>query len=116
MLDLLEKRTTERINHVSPVRYSIDGQKESRAAVMYNLSNSGLYMELKFPPPKLGANLLIEVLEYDLEDDTWLPSPRRKAQTCYYAKVVWKKNLPDSPTADYGIGLCYLQTSTLSPE
>lgn len=73
---------------------------------MINYSSTGMYLELDYPPPKLGANLLIEVL--DQEDAVQDPMIEYQyPKTCYYAKVIWKKNLPNS-NAEYGVGLRYL--------
>ena len=105
-----DQRKTSRVPQKATVRYSVGGQEEYRPARMFNYSNTGMYLEISFPPPKLGASLLIEVLEGD-DSETWLDAESPKA--CYYAKVIWKRNLPDSP-AGYGVGLRYL--SMASPE
>lgn len=99
-----EQRKKGRVPHQAVVRYSVGGMEEYQPARMFNFSSTGMYLELRFPPPKLGANLLIEVLE-DGDDEMWGDEnvPRR----CYYAKVIWKKNLPESDR-HYGVGLRYL--------
>lgn len=102
-----DQRQTGRIPHEAHVRYSVGGQDEYRPAKMFNVSNTGMYLELTFPPPKLGANLLIEVIE-DEPAATWVRENPPRA--CYYAKVIWKRNLPDSE-ARYGVGLRYLSMS-----
>jgi hypothetical protein len=99
-----DQRQTGRIPHEAHVRYSVGGQDEYRPAKMFNVSNTGMYLELTFPPPKLGANLLIE----DEPAATWVRENPPRA--CYYAKVIWKRNLPDSE-ARYGVGLRYLSMS-----
>lgn len=99
-----EQRKTGRVPHEAIVRYSIGGQDESYPARMFNYSTSGMYLELQFPPPKLGANLLIEVL-LDDGNESW--NDEYAPRTCYYAKVIWKKNLPESDR-HYGVGLRYL--------
>ncbi len=109
MSELSEKRANQRIPHVARIRYCSGEEGEYRQARMFNYSNTGMYLELNYPPPKLGANLLIEVLaegngNMDIEEEAQEP------KTCYYAKVIWKKNLHNSMTADYGVGLSYLHT------
>ncbi len=106
-----DKRKAGRTTDAAVIRYSV-GEEEYRTARMFNYSNSGMYMELDYPPPKLGSNLLIEVLDplvagHDAE------SGKGTVKTCYYAQVIWKKNLPDSDK-DYGVGLRYLDPT--SPE
>ena len=106
-----DKRKADRTTDAAVIRYSV-GDEESRTARMFNYSSSGMYMELDFPPPKLGASLLIEVLDplvagHDAESEIGL------VKDCYYAQVIWKKNLPDSDK-DYGVGLRYLDPT--SPE
>lgn len=99
-----EQRAKSRVPHQAVVRYSIGGQDEYLPARMFNYSSTGMYLELQFPPPKLGANLLIEVIDEgggDAWDDD--SAPRR----CYYAQVIWKRNLPE-PERHYGVGLRYL--------
>lgn len=99
-----EKRQKGRVPQQAVVRYSVGGMDEFQPARMFNVSSTGMYLELKFPPPKLGANLLIEVPEVGDEamwDDDNVPCRR------YYAKVIWKKNLPESDR-HYGVGLRYL--------
>jgi len=59
-----------------------------------------------FTPP--GANLLIEVLEEEALQNPLVEYLNPK--TCYYAKVVWKKNLPNS-NAEFGVGLRYLSSA-----
>jgi hypothetical protein len=104
-----DQRQTGRIPREASVRYSVGGEDEYRPAKMFNVSKTGMYLELNYPPPKLGANLLIEVVE-DEPATTWhRESP---ARACYYAKVIWKRNLSDS-NAQYGIGLRYLSMSVL---
>lgn len=101
-----EQREKDRVPHQALVRYSVGGQDEYLPARMFNYSSTGMYLELQFPPPKLGANLLIEVIEMD-EGKAWEDdAPRR----CYYAKVIWKRNLPESER-HYGVGLRYLSTA-----
>ena len=102
-----ESRTTKRIPHQALIRFSSGSEDDFRTARMYNYSHSGMYLELHYPPPKLGANLLIEVMDPQ-ETNTSELSGMEKSQACYYAKVVWKKNLVNSQ-ADYGFGLEYLQ-------
>jgi len=101
-----ENREKDRIQHKAVIRYCAGELEECRIARMVNYSSSGMYLELDYPPPKLGANLLIEVLGREEElrgSEVEYQAPK----TCYYAKVIWKKNLPD-PTAGYGVGLRYL--------
>lgn len=102
-----EQRKKDRVPHEAVVRYSIGGQDESYPARMFNYSSTGMYLELQYPPPKLGANLLIEVLE-GAGSEAW--SEEGAPRTCYYAKVIWKKNLPESER-HYGVGLRYLSTA-----
>lgn len=102
-----ENRNSERIPHAAIIRYYNGEEDEYRTAHMYNFSQTGFYLELKFPPPKLGANLLIEVLD-ESEGMAELHAATISPKTCYYAKVIWKKNLPDSQCADYGVGLSCL--------
>jgi hypothetical protein len=101
-----ENREKDRIQHKAVIRYCAGELGECRIARMVNYSSSGMYLELDYPPPKLGANLLIEVLgrEEELRGSEF---EYQAPKTCYYAKVIWKKNLPD-PTAGYGVGLRYL--------
>ena len=103
----IDQRQTGRIPHEASVRYSVGGQDEYRQAKMFNVSNTGMYLELTFPPPKLGANLLIEVMEDEPTSAWFRESPPR---VCYYAKVIWKRNLPETE-ARYGVGLRYLSMS-----
>jgi hypothetical protein len=107
-----ENLEKDRIQHKAVIRYCAGELGECRIARMVNYSSSGMYLELDYPPPKLGANLLIEVLgrEEELRDSEF---EHQAAKTCYYAKVIWKKNLPESP-AGYGVGLRYLFSA--SPE
>lgn len=101
-----ENRETDRIPHMAVIRYSAGDQDEYRTARMFNFSRAGMYLEINYPPPKLGANLLIEVLDQnDAVTDPMIEN--RSTKTCYYAKVIWKKNLPKSD-AEYGVGLRYL--------
>ena len=102
-----DNRNSERIHHAAIIRYYNGDEDEYRTAHLYNYSQTGFYLELKFPPPKLGANLLIEVLD-EGADNTELATTTLSPKTCYYAKVIWKKNLPDSSCADYGVGLSCL--------
>lgn len=96
-----DNREKDRIPHKAVIRFCAGDHDECRIARMINYSSTGMYLELNYPPPKLGANLLIEVLEGEE-----LQNPK----TCYYAKVIWKKNLPDS-NAEYGVGLRYLSSA-----
>jgi hypothetical protein len=107
-----DDRERDRVPHEAVIRYCAGEQGECRIARMINYSSTGMYLELEYPPPKLGANLLIEVL--DQEDAVQDPMfEYQHPKTCYYAKVVWKKNLPNS-SEEYGVGLRYL--STAGPE
>ncbi len=101
-----ENREKDRVPQKAVIRYCAGEQGECRMARMVNYSSTGMYLELDYPPPKLGANLLIEVLgrEEELRDAAY---EYQAPKTCYYAKVIWKKNLADSP-AGYGVGLRYL--------
>ena len=104
-----DNREKDRVPHKAVIRFCAGEQEECRIAKMINYSSTGMYLELNYPPPKLGANLLIEVLA-----DEELQNPVAEYQnpkTCYYAKVIWKKNLPDS-NAEYGVGLRYLSSAT----
>jgi len=107
-----EKRKTDRVPHEALVRFSAGGEEDYHQARMFNYSSTGMYLELNYPPPKLGASLLIEVLD-DSEplSSGWFEETPPK--TCYYAKVIWKKNLTQSK-AQYGVGLRYL--SSTQPE
>lgn len=103
-----ENREKNRIPHEAIIRFCAGEQEECRVARMINYSSTGMYLELNYPPPKLGANLLIEVLEEEA-----LQNPQAEylnPKTCYYAKVVWKKNLPHS-SAEFGVGLRYLSST-----
>lgn len=100
-----DNREKNRIPQEAIIRFCTGEQEECRLARMINYSSTGMYLELNYPPPKLGANLLIEVLEEDALLDPLVEYQTPK--TCYYAKVVWKKNLPDS-NAEFGVGLRYL--------
>lgn len=110
LTEMSDQRKTQRVPQEATVRYSVGGQGDYHPARMFNYNSTGMYLEISFTPPKLGASLLIEVLDGD-EGDPWLEADA--ARTCYYAKVIWKKNLPDS-NAGYGVGLRYL--SMASPE
>ena len=104
-----DNREADRIPHTAVIQYCSGDQGECRVAKMFNYSSTGMYLELNYPPPKLGANLLIEVLD----KSEAAPDPiieHQTPRTCYYAKVIWKKNLPHS-TAEYGVGLRYLFTA-----
>ena len=101
-----DNREKDRIQHKAVIRYCAGEMGECRMARMVNYSSSGIYLELDYPQPKLGANLLIEVLGRE-EELSGLEFEHQAAKTCYYAKVIWKKNLPDSAAA-YGVGLRYL--------
>jgi len=101
-----DNREKDRVPHEAVIRYCAGEQGDCRIARMVNYSSTGMYLELDYPPPKLGANLLIEVLDQDAAvQDPMMEYQHPK--TCYYAKVIWKKNLPDS-NAEYGVGLRYL--------
>lgn len=105
-----DSREKDRIPHEAVIRYCAGEQGECRIARMVNYSSTGMYLELDYPPPKLGANLLIEVLDQDaaaLDPMVEYQHPK----TCYYAKVIWKKNLAQSD-AGYGVGLRYLFTAS----
>jgi hypothetical protein len=104
-----DNREKDRVMHEAVIRYCAGEQEYCRIARMVNYSSTGMYLELKYPPPKLGANLLIEVLDREnAEQDPMVECQNPK--TCYYATVIWKKNLPDS-NAEYGVGLRYLFTA-----
>lgn len=104
-----DNRERDRIPHRAVIRYCAGERGECRLARLVNYSSTGMYLELDYPPPKLGANLLIEVLDReDAAQDPLVECQRPK--TCYYAKVIWKKNLPHS-SAEYGVGLRYLFTA-----
>ncbi len=107
--DKRENRQKDRIPHEAVIRYCAGELEECRIAKMINYSSTGMYLELTYPPPKLGANLLIEVLgrAEELQDSM---VEYQTPKTCYYAKVIWKKNLPHS-NAEYGVGLRYLFTA-----
>ena len=106
-----DNREKDRIPHKAIIRFCAGEQDECRTARMINYSSTGMYLELNYPPPKLGANLLIEILE---NEELQNPMEEyRNPKTCYYAKVIWKKNLPDS-NSEYGVGLRYL--SSVPPE
>jgi hypothetical protein len=92
------------------VRYRVGGQDEYRLARMFNSGGAEMYMELNFPPPKLGASLHIEVLN-GFEGEPWLDGD--VPGTRYCAEVIWKRNLPGSE-AGYGVGLRCVAMS--SPE
>ena len=104
-----ERRKTRNAPQEAAVRYCVGGQDEYRLARVFNTGTSDMYLEMSFPPPKLGASLLIEVLngfegEPLLDGDA--PRPR------YHAEVIWKRNLP-GPEAVYGVGLrCVSMSST----
>lgn len=104
-----DSREKDRIPHEAVIRYCAGEQDECRIARMVNYSSTGMYLELDYPPPKLGANLLIEVLDQNavIQDPMVEFQPPK---TCYYAKVIWKKNLAHS-NAEYGVGLRYLFTA-----
>jgi hypothetical protein len=104
-----DKRRTGRTSDAAVIRYSV-GEEESRTARMFNYSNSGMYLEIDYPPPKLGASLLIEVQD-PLVAGHDAKSEKGIVKTCYYAQVIWKKNLPDSDK-DYGVGLRYLDPTS----
>ncbi len=71
-------------------------------------SATGMYLELNYPPPKLGEQLLIEVLDAPKDAPLWSTNETADVMACYYAKVIWKKNLHSSSNAEYGVGLSYL--------
>lgn len=107
-----DQRKTIRIPHIADIRYSATEQDEYRPARMFNYSPEGMYLELTYPPPKLGANLLIEVLDQvEGQEESGLDPLFDVHQPimCYYAQVIWKKNLPQI-TAGYGVGLRYLRS------
>lgn len=101
-----ENRTTQRVPHQAMIRFCSGNEEDYRTARMYNYSHTGMYLEINFPPPKLGANLLIEIMDQQEREASEM-SGVETSQACYYAKVVWKKNLINSK-ADYGVGLEYL--------
>ena len=101
-----ESREKDRAPQRAVIRYCAGEQGECRMARMINYSSTGMYLELDYPPPKLGANLLIEVLGRE-EELRGAAFESQAPKTCYYAKVIWKKNLADS-TDGYGVGLRYL--------
>ena len=103
-----DQRKTGRVPQQALVRYSVGGQDDYRPARMFNYSNSGMYLEIDYPPPKLGASLLIEVLD---AADGNAPIGAGDPRACYYAQVIWKRNLSDS-RAGYGIGLRYLSMAS----
>ncbi len=104
------KRKATRIPHVADIRYYCSPDLDDfRSARMYNYSPEGMYLELRFPPPKLGANLLIEVLD-QADPDPLLDNFAPKVS--YYAQVIWKKSLPET-TAGYGVGLRYLHPASM---
>lgn len=104
-----DNREKDRIPHEAFIRYCAGERGECRIARMVNYSSTGMYLELDYPPPKLGANLLIEVLDQEAAiQDPMIEYQNSK--TCYYAKVIWKKNLSRS-NAEYGVGLRYLSTA-----
>lgn len=103
-----EKRLTPRIPHQATIRYCSGDIEDYRPARMYNYSSTGMYLELDYPPPKLGARLLIEILNTRPDTDQWSIEEACDATACYYAEVIWKKNLNHASCAEYGVGLCYL--------
>lgn len=104
------KRKTTRIPHVADIRYCAPDHDDYRPARMYNYSPDGMYLELRYPPPKFGANLLIEVLD-QADLDPLLDNCAPKVS--YYAQVIWKKNLPET-VAGYGVGLRYLHPASMA--
>lgn len=104
----IDKRLTSRIPHQAAIRYCSGDVEDYRPARMYNYSTTGMYLELGYPPPKLGEQLLIEVLDMPPDSPNWSPDEAGEVTACYYAKVIWKKNIRNSPQAEYGVGLCYL--------
>ncbi len=103
-----EKRVAPRVPHHATIRYFSEDNDDYRLGRMINHSTTGMYLELDYPPPKLGARLLIEVLDTRPDTNEWSPEEARDALECYYAKVIWKRNLDHASRAAYGVGLCYL--------
>ncbi|NCD24051.1 MAG: PilZ domain-containing protein [Deltaproteobacteria bacterium] len=105
MANGFEKRRTPRIPHRAIIRYCSGNDDEYRPGRMINHNATGMYLELNYPPPKLGEELQIEVLETP-PDSSHSPEDETGAVTArYFAKVIWKKNLPISSQAEYGVGL-----------
>ncbi len=103
-----EKRVAPRVPHHAMIRYCSEDHDDYRLGRMVNHSTSGMYLELDYPPPKLGARLLIEVLDARPDTDAWSPEEDHDTMECYYARVIWKRNLDHASRAAYGVGLCYL--------
>lgn len=99
------RRARGRLPEQAPIRYCVAEEDEYRSATMFNYSASGMYMEMAAAPPKLGAHLLIEVLDKPYSEY----APPAKAKSCYYAKVIWKRNLPTNNESRFGIGVAYLK-------
>ena len=69
-----------------------------------------MYLELTYPPPKLGANLLIEVTGRETSFDLGLNSGRARPGPAITPRSSGKK-ICRTPTAQYGVGLRYLSMS-----
>lgn len=102
------RRFAQRLPLVAPIRFSIAEEEDYRNATLYNYSATGMYLEMQYPPPKLGAHLLIEVLDRPQSEHS---GPESKSTSCYYAKVIWKKNLPTATHSKYGVGVVYLENA-----
>lgn len=98
------RKNRGRLPQQAPIRYCVAEENEYRSATLFNYSASGMYLEMTSAPPKLGAHLLIEVLDRPYSE---YEAPA-KPQSCYYAKVIWKKNLPNKTDSKFGIGVAYL--------
>jgi hypothetical protein len=88
MANGFEKRLTPRIPHHATIRYCSGNDEDYRPGRMYNYSATGMYLELNYPPPKLGEQLLIEVLDAPKESPLWSTDETYDVLTCYYAKVI----------------------------
>lgn len=67
--------------------------------VMYNFSETGLYLETGYPTQKLQKlYLLVDARKRDTDKNL-------RENRIYTGEVAWQRNLVHSLTADYGIGI-----------
>ncbi len=90
-----KNRACERYSYEASVLYSKDGESNDSAAMMYNYSLEGIYLESEYPASP-GSDICIKMVN-------------RSTDTCdgYRVQVKWCEKIDRPDISGYGIGVQY---------
>ena len=92
-----EQRDTSRFRHETQIMFEHYASGRYYEGRMLNYSRGGMYLESDFAPT-VGSEIFIGIEK----------SPQTSGHDVYRARVIWKKELADSPSFFfYGIGVKY---------